>query len=125
MSDLKEQVNSIVNELENPEENYCRECQCAVEVMGDGVTCRECCNESVGPISGFDYLSDILDIEYIISSDRQYLGARVLVCFGGPNIWIDTHHNRVDGHWWSDSYNAAFTDNIGLDDACQELFDCQ
>jgi hypothetical protein len=34
--------------------------------------------------SAFDYLTDALDIEYIVSSKGEYLGARVLVAFGGP-----------------------------------------
>lgn len=125
MLEIKEQVQHIVDTLENPEHNYCRECQCDVEISStsDG-DCPDC-GEELGTISGYDYLNDALDIEYVIGSDRQYLGARVLVCFGGPNVWVDTRHNRVDGHWWADSHNAAFVDNIGLDEALQELWECQ
>jgi hypothetical protein len=123
MSDIQKQVEGIVETLENPESNYCPSCECEVELMGDDESCKEC-GDIVGPMSGFDYLNDALDIEYIISSDRKYLGARVLVCFGGPNVWVDTRYMRVDGHWWADSYNAAFTDNIGIDDVCQELWEC-
>lgn len=71
--------------------------------------------------SAFDYLTDSLDIEYIVSSKGEYLGARVLVAFGGPNIWVNTRTNIVEGHWWGDSAYASFTDNIGLDDALSEL----
>lgn len=76
------------------------------------------------PISAFDYLQDALDIEYIVNSKKEYLGARVLIAFGGPNIWINTRTKTVEGHWWSDSATASFQDNIGLDEAMEELFSC-
>lgn len=75
-------------------------------------------------MSAFDYLQDALDIEYIVSSKKEYLGARVLVAFGGPNIWVNTRTNKVEGYWWGDSASASFTDSIGLDDALSELFNC-
>jgi len=76
-------------------------------------------------MSAFDYLQDALDIEYIVNGKGEYLGARVLVAFGGPNIWVNTRTNTVEGHWWSDSCTASFTDNIGLDDALEELWNCR
>jgi hypothetical protein len=76
------------------------------------------------PMTAFDYLGDSLDIEYIVNSKAEYLGARVLVAFGGPNIWINTRTNTVEGQWWGDSCKATFTDNIGLDEALEELWNC-
>lgn len=75
--------------------------------------------------SAFDYLEDALDIEYIVNGKGEYLGARVLVAFGGPNIWINTRTKTVEGHWWADSAFASFEDNIGLDDALSELWACR
>jgi hypothetical protein len=72
-------------------------------------------------MTAFDYLQDALDIEYIVNNKGEYLGARVLVAFGGPNIWVNTRTSTVEGHWWGDSASASFTDNIGLDDALSEL----
>lgn len=82
------------------------------------------CDEGESP-SAFDYLQDALDIEYIVSSDGTYRGARVLVAFGGPNIWINTRTNTVEGAWWDERAEASFTDNIGLDDALSELWACR
>jgi hypothetical protein len=76
-------------------------------------------------MSAFDYLADALDIEYIVNSKGEYLGARVLVAFGGPNIWINTRTGIVEGSWWADRADASFTDNIGLDDALSELWACR
>lgn len=75
--------------------------------------------------TAFDYLQDALDIEYIVNSKGEYLGARVLVAFGGPNIWINTRTKTVEGSWWSDRAEASFTDNIGLDDTLSELWACR
>lgn len=72
-----------------------------------------------------DYLMDALDIQYIVSSSREYLGARVLVSFGGPNIWINTLTNTVEGYWWTDKAFASFDDNIGIDDFLAEMWECQ
>ena len=124
MSDIKEQVQHIVNTLEDPQ-TLCQDCgHIYHDEDGEMNTCPECDSPDYFVMSGFDYLQDALDIEYIIGSDRQFLGARVLVCFGGPNVWIDTRNNRVDGHWWGDSYNEAFTDNIGLNEAVEEIWEC-
>ena len=82
-------------------------------------------NDDGDECSAFDYLQDALDIEYIVASDRKtLLGARVLVAFGGPNIWVNTRTNTVEGYWWGDSASATFTDSIGLQDALEELFNC-
>lgn len=80
----------------------------------------------VRQMSGFDYLQDALDIEYRVGSDRKtYKSGEVLVAFGGPNIWIDTGSKEVIGAWWGDSCRVSYAeDNLGLDDALQELFNC-
>jgi hypothetical protein len=77
------------------------------------------------PFSAFDYLQDVLDIEYVVSSKKEYLGARVLVAFGGPNIWINTRTKQVEGYWWGDKCIMSYDDDaMGLDDALSELFNC-
>ena len=104
--DLKNHVQSIADKLTN------------------GFT-DEDVNYDGEPMSAFDYLQDALDIEYIVNSKAEYLGARVLVAFGGPNIWINTRTKTVEGAWWSDRADASFTDNIGLDDALSEFWTCR
>jgi hypothetical protein len=101
MSDLKNHVQHIADMLSNG--------------FGDEK------NSDGEDFSAFDYLTDALDIEYIVNSKGEYLGARVLVAFGGPNIWVNTRTNTVEGQWWGDSASASFTDNIGLNDALGEL----
>lgn len=73
--------------------------------------------------SAYDWLEDVLDIEWIISNDRRHVrGARILVAFGGPNIWVNTRNNTVEGYWWGDNFTTSYTDNLGLDDAMEELW---
>ena len=72
--------------------------------------------------NGFDYLEDVLDVKWIIDSNGQYVGAELLVAFGGPNIWIHTRSNQVKGYWWADNDVAEYEDNLGLNDACEEWF---
>jgi hypothetical protein len=105
MNDLQNHVDSIAARLSNG--------------FGDEL------NDDGEPMGAFDYLQDALDIEYIVTGSGEYLGARILVAFGGPNIWIDTRRGVVDGYWWSDRASSSFADNIGLDDALAELWNCR
>ena len=62
-----------------------------------------------------DWLEGVLGFQWIVSSDKEtLLGARLLVAFGGPNIWVDTNRGIVEGYWWANSAFANFrtdTDN--------------
>ena len=101
-SNLQNHVDSIAHDLDN------------------GLT-----NEEGEPVHGFDYLEDVLDIQYIVTSEKQYIGARVLVAFGGPNIWINTQTKTIEGYWWDESAFASYYDDeIGLDEALEELWNC-
>ena len=107
MNDLQNQVQAIANHIRTGKYDY-------------DPTYDEC---EYGP-SAADYLSDALDIEYVISGNGDYLGARVLVAFGGPEIWINTRTNTVEGYWGGDEYHASFNDELGVDDYLSELYEC-
>lgn len=79
----------------------------------------------------WDYLEDnTLDIEYTINSDLSYKAARVLITFGGPNIYIDTNTSRVELYWGSskayayieyrtrDAIDAYFEDGYNMRRDC-------
>jgi hypothetical protein len=105
--DLKNHVQSIADKLTN------------------GFADDDDLNYDDEQMSAFDYLQDALDIEYIVNGKGEYLGARVLVAFGGPNIWVNTRTGTVEGAWWADRAEASFKDNLGLDDALSELWACR
>lgn len=82
-------------------------------------------NDDGEEMTAFDYLSGALDIEYIIDRKGNCIGGRILIAFGGPNIWIDTRRGMVDGYWWGESASASYEDSIGLEDALEELWNCR
>jgi hypothetical protein len=77
-------------------------------------------------MSGFDYLSDVYDIEYIVNGEGEFKSARILVAFGGPNIWIDFQTKSVELYWWGDRATAYFSDDaMGVEEALRELWECR
>lgn len=110
MSDVKSNVQHIIDTLNNGYEGYMEE-------------------DEYGEVQdAFKYLEDVLDFEWILDSKRELKGARLLVAFGGPNIWVDTTRGTVEGHWWGDSYKDTYnTDSEfarDLDEALSTLFNC-
>ena len=108
MTDLQTHVEQIAQDLSNPN-------QLEVWAVEDGNP----------DYSILDYLNGALDIEYVVGSEGDYRGARILVAFGGPTIWINTRTNTVEGGWWQESARAHFDDEIGLNETIEELFNCK
>lgn len=76
-------------------------------------------------MSGYEWLSDALDIEYIVSGDGTFKSARVCVAFGGPTIWVDFSRGQVELWWWGEYARAGFNeDAMGIEDALEELWGC-
>lgn len=121
--EIKAHVQSIINDIENGlATEYCLEC--GTELHKE-FNCKDCGHENSEILSGLDYVSDALDVEWILDSNREFKGARLLVAFGGPNIWIDTAKQTVEGHWWGDSFTASyFRDEMDIEGACSEWFNC-
>ena len=103
---LKDHVQEIANDIQN------------------GVVWEEGEEREGEMMDGMDYLSDALDINYTVSSDlKVMIGARILVAFGGPNIWVDTSKGVVEGYWGSDSATAHFhEDPMGVEMAASDLY---
>lgn len=92
--------------------------------------------ESVCPMCGehaefeqvdmIDWLGDALDFDFIIGSDREYKGCRVMVAFGGPTIYVDTIARSVDLYWWTDraSYPLSAYACEELDRAMEMVYSC-
>lgn len=78
-------------------------------------------NEHTG---AYDWLSDVLDIRYIVNKENEFISAQVLVAFGGPNIWVNFDTKTVKGYWGGDRASANFTDDMGVEDALEELRSC-
>lgn len=55
------------------------------------------------PATLWDFFNDALDIKWEVSRSSGKLevcGGRVMVGFGGPNIWVT--NNSVEVYWWSE-----------------------
>lgn len=81
------------------------------------------------PLTAYDYLEDVLDIEYRVSrsgGETEYRSAEILIAFGGPNAWVDTGKRQLTVSWWSApvyrDLPKAYCDQI--DDALRDVFDC-
>lgn len=82
-------------------------------------------NEDTGEeLTAYDWLEDVLDIEYIVSSDRKYKGARLLLSYGGPNTWLDTRSGTLTVYWGSETSRRYIRDTFtdALDEALAELW---
>ena len=81
--------------------------------------------DNIVPADGIDYLSDALDIQYVVSGDRQYRGARILIAFGGPTAWINTLTGQVEAAWWSETVYRDLPREFveELDNALEELWE--
>lgn len=76
--------------------------------------------------SAYRYLEGVLDIQYVVSREREYRSARILIAFGGPTAWINTGTGQIEAAWWSETvYRELPSEFIqGLDDALEELYGC-
>ena len=76
-----------------------------------------------GECCGWDYLSSVLDYEWLFYDDKMLRGARILVSFGGPNIWINTATAQVEAYWGSSSVVRHYrNDALGLADKVAKLY---
>jgi hypothetical protein len=74
-------------------------------------------------LSAYDYLQDVLSIIYSVDADRSYRGARILIGYGGPNVWIDTNTNALEVYWGETVTRYLPSEFIDyLDEALEELW---
>lgn len=94
---------------------HCGECYNIedAEETENGHRCPECGEEieerDEEPQSLYEYFTDVLDIEYRIDANGEYKSVRLMVAFGGPNIYIDTASASVELYWWGDRASAYFS----------------
>lgn len=60
-----------------------------------------------------------LDVKFTIDSDFDYVSARIMIAFGGPNIYIDTNNSKVELYWGRSETHAYLSNNaIDAIDVC-------
>ena len=76
-------------------------------------------------LPGYLSSNQIMDTNYVLNYNLDYVGSQLLVAVGGPNIWIDTQHQQVKGYWYEDEViKDYYKDSIYLDDHIKELYEC-
>ena len=70
-----------------------------------------------------DFLDNALSIEYTVDVDLNFLGAEILVAFGGPTIWVNTRSDMIEGSWGFETVKVRFNDENDLHGMCEEMFD--
>lgn len=78
------------------------------------------------PLTLWDYLSDALDFRYLINSQKEVIAVKILVAFGGPNIWIDTESRAVELYWWTDRASYPLSSDVcnALEEWAEEYLSC-
>jgi predicted RNA-binding Zn-ribbon protein involved in translation (DUF1610 family) len=78
-------------------------------------------------ISFYDYFEDgVLDVEFRIGSDRKYRSVKIMVAWGGPNIYIDTAAKAVQLFWWTDRAEYPIDPDVvdAIDEWAEEWYRC-
>jgi len=89
---------------------------------------RRMCKDIAEDISNGDgtcaseFMDSTYDIRYIVDREKRYYSAELLVAGGGPTIWVSLNEMEVQGYWGGDRVNVPFSDNLGLDDYCEQMY---
>ena len=64
------------------------------------------------------------DIKYTIDGDGNYRGVRIMIAGGGPNVYLDTYYEEIQGYWGGDSCKLIISDFDYIDDYWEEEYKC-
>lgn len=136
----RETCKRIAHELENYVSGNVRRCPECGEIInrtgwddvGDKFKCPECGavveSDDLEPLSVWDYMKDVLDIEYRTGGRNadDLRSVCVMVACGGPNIYIDTASAAVELYWWSDraEYPISYEARDAVDEWASEIWGC-
>ena len=60
----------------------------------------------------YDYLADVLDATYYTTGrDGDYKGVRLLLAYGGPNVFLDTYRMALELYWGGESATVDLLPN--------------
>ena len=96
--------------------------------VGDKYRCPGCGTVSdvddLEQLSMWDFLTDVYDVEYRVSSDKEYRSVRVMVACGGPNIYIDTASAMVKLYWWTEyaEFPLSYDARDAIDEWAEEYW---
>ena len=108
----------------NDLQNYCDNIRKELNAIYEGTTGEK--NEDGDQMTMYDYFADALDYEYTIGSNGDFLGVRVYVTLGGPNVWIDTRRGEIAGACGTDRAESWLPSEIAdeINDIFREYYEC-
>lgn len=71
----------------------------------------------------YDYY-EAYSIKYIVDQQGNLADVIILLAGGGPNIWLDTHAQEVQGFWGSTKYTKPIYDYQYIIDYFDEKYQC-
>ena len=93
-------------------------------------TCQECsatiAESDLETVSFYDYFENALDVDYITNSRKEYKACRIMVAFGGPNIYVNTWERKVELYWWNESADFYLSSDAcnAIDEWAENYFMC-
>lgn len=95
-------------------------CGCQVDLIGSAES------DPWESVSFCDYFESALDIDYITNSSKEYKACRIMVAFGGPNIYVNTWDRKVELYWWTESGSFYLSSDVcnAIDDWAEEYWNC-
>ena len=119
-------MSAIKKKSETCEEQLVRMCKSiAVSITNPVISNDEQEDGSVEQHGGAsEWMEDVYDIRYIVDREKRYYSAELMVAGGGPTIWVNLNTGYVEGFWGRDKVEEPFTDNLGLDDYCEDMYGC-
>lgn len=93
-------------------------CGCQVDLIGNDES------EPWEQVSFYDYFENASDIDYIVNSRKEYKACRIMVAFGGPNIYVNTWEKKVELYWWTESGSFYLSHDAcaAIDDWAEEYY---
>jgi len=113
---------SAVRKSETSGEQLRRMCKNIADSISDPLKKED--RETIEVCPASDFMEGVYDIRYIVDREKRYLGAELMVAGGGPTVWVNLDTKYVEGYWGGDKVLEPFTDNLGLDDYCEEMYGC-
>ena len=63
-------------------------------------------------------------VKYIVDQSGNLLDVMVMLAGGGPNIWLDTNAQEIQGFWGGDKYTKYIYDYEYIIDYFDEQYSC-
>ena len=117
-------MSAIKKKSETCEEQLVRMCKNIANGISSPVMVTD---EETGEIrdqSASEWMEDVYDIRYIVDREKRYCSAELMVAGGGPTVWVSLDEMMVQGYWGGDKVLEPFTDNLGLDEYCEDMYAC-